>query len=63
MGGGGSKPKAAAKPMAAVSYRQEAPRQVIGGEGQKRTIGAQYMASRKKTKQGAGFGGQSQTLG
>jgi hypothetical protein len=62
MGSKGSKPKEAAKPTAAVSYRQEAPRQEVGG-GQKRTIGAQYMASRKKTKQGAGFGGQSQTLG
>jgi len=61
MGGGGSAPKAKA-PQASVSYRKEAPRQEVGG-GQRRTVGAQYMASRKKTKQGAGFGGQSQTLG
>ena len=61
MGKGGGAPKVKA-PTPAVSYRKEAPRAEASGGG-KRTVGAQYMASRKKTKQGAGFGGQSQTLG
>jgi hypothetical protein len=62
MGGGGkSKPKAA-KPVAAVSYRKETPREDMGGSS-RRPLGAQYMASRKKTPQGAGFGGKNPTLG
>jgi len=58
---GKSKQKATKAPVA-VSYRKESPREEAGG-GQQRSIGAQYMASRKKTPQGSGFGGQNPTLG
>ena len=61
MGGGGDKPKAAA-PAVAVSYRKEASRADTDGSS-RRGLGAKHMASRKKTPQGAGFGGKNPTLG
>ena len=63
MGGKKEGPKPA-KPAVQVSYRKEKAREELNGGASRRSLGAKYMQTRKRTPSGTGgFGGQNPTLG